>query len=245
MNTRRKIIQIDENLCNGCGRCVSACAEGAIEIVGGKARVVSDQYCDGLGACISECPQGALRIIEREAEDFDEKAVHERLQEQKQWREAEKLSHQCPSARIKQFAARQPAPQASAAPAGSALTTWPVQLRLVPPHAPFLKGADLLVVSDCVPFAYPEFHRDFMHGRVVLIGCPKFDDRDAYVQKFADIFKQADIKSVTVAVMEVPCCQGMPLIVQAGMDAANRKVPLETVVIGIEGGILKRSRNAA
>jgi ferredoxin len=245
MKTKRKIIEIDNGLCNGCGQCALACAEGAIEIIDNKARVVSDTYCDGLGACIGECPQNALKIIDREAEEFDERSVQEHRAEKKKWVEAEKLSHQCPSARIKQFAPHEAPEQVNTLKAKSALSTWPVQIRLVPPHAPFLQGADLLVVSDCTPFAYHDFHRDFMAGRVLLTGCPKFDDRELYTKKFADIFRLNAVKSVTVVVMEVPCCQGMPMIVSAGMDESGKKIPMETVIIGIQGEILKRVKIAA
>ena len=241
MTITRKIIQIDEGLCDGCGQCAIACAEAAIEIIDGKARVVADRYCDGLGACIGECPQGALKIIEREAEVFDEQAVHARMQEQQQWREAEALSHQCPSAQTRQFAARGPSASVQAAPSQSQLSTWPVQLKLVAPDAPFLENAHLLVAADCTPFAYPDVHRDFLKGRVLLCGCPKLDDQEEYVQKFASIFKRNSIKSVTVLIMEVPCCGGMPMIIQKGMDAAGVRVPMETVTVGIEGGIIRRS----
>jgi len=240
MKSKRKIIQIDEDLCDGCGQCAIACAEAAIEIIGGKARVVAERYCDGLGACIGECPQGALTIIEREAEEFDEQAVHARVNEQQQWQEAAKLSHQCPSAQTRQFAARGPSASVQAAPSQSQLSTWPVQLKLVAPDAPFLENADLLVAADCTPFAYPDVHRDFLKGRVLLCGCPKLDDQEAYVQKFTSIFKRNSIRSVTVLIMEVPCCGGMPMIIQKAMQAAGRKVPVETVVIGIEGGIIRR-----
>lgn len=240
MKSPRKIIQIAEDLCDGCGQCAIACAEGAIAIVDGKARVISDSYCDGLGACIGECPQGALRIVEREAEEFDEQAVHAHLKEQKQWQEAEKLSHQCPSARARQLPPRTQAAPNQPGPLRSELTTWPVQLRLVAPDAPFLQGAELLVAADCTAFAYPDAHRDFFKGRVVLCGCPKFDDQAGYVQKFTEIFKRNAIKSVTVLVMEVPCCGGMPMIIQKAMDAAGVRVSMEIVTIGIEGGIIRR-----
>jgi ferredoxin len=245
MQSKRKIIHIDEDRCDGCGQCAIACAEAAIEIIDGKARVVADRYCDGLGACIGECPQGALKIVEREAEEFDEQAVHARVQEQKQWQEAEKLTHQCPSAQTRQFAPRSPSASEQRAPSQSQLSTWPVQLRLVAPDAPFLENADLLVAADCTPFAYPDLHRDFLKGRVLLCGCPKLDDQEAYVQKFTSIFKRNTIKSVTVVVMEVPCCGGMPKIIEKGMQAAGRKVPVETVVVGIEGAIIRRIPSAA
>lgn len=246
MKSKRNIIEIDESRCDGCGQCVSACAEGAIAIVDGKARVVSDSYCDGLGACIGECPQGALRIVEREADDFDEQAAHEYVREQQQWQEAEKLSHQCPSARTRQFAPRaQDTTLPQGGPSRSELSTWPVQLRLIAPDAPFLRGADLLVAADCTPFAYPDLHRDFLNGRVVLCGCPKLDDQELYLQKFTSIFKRNAIKSVTVLVMEVPCCGGMPRIIQKAMADSGMRVQMETVTIGIEGGIVTWAKSAA
>jgi ferredoxin len=248
MNVKRKIIQIDDERCNGCGQCVLACAESAIKIVDGKARLISDIYCDGLGACLGECPQDALKIVEREAPEFDEKAVEEHLHAEGLQQETPSPVHPgCPSAAVRQFDRPSAAagPAAGAGTEASALTNWPVQIRLVPPSAPFLKNADLLVTADCVAVAYPSFHRDFLQGRVVLLGCPKFDDADSYIQKFTQIFKTADIKSVTVVVMEVPCCQGLPAIVKEGMDAAGKKVPLEKVVVNAEGEILKRTRLAA
>ena len=248
MNVRRKIIQIDEERCNGCGECVPSCAEGAIQIVNGKASLISDQYCDGLGACLGECPQDALKIVEREAPEFDEEAVEEHLQASVRQQEAPAPVHTgCPSAAVRHFdRGRDVAePAASAGTAASELTNWPVQIRLVPPTAPFLKNADLLVAADCVAVAYPSFHKDFLQGRVVLLGCPKFDDADSYIQKFTQIFKTANIKSVTVVVMEVPCCQGLPAMVKEGMDVAGKQIPIEKVVVSAEGEILKRVPLAA
>ena len=236
MKVKRNIIEIDGERCNGCGACVSACAEGAIAIVDGKAQVVSDVFCDGLGNCIGECPQDALKIVVREADDFDEEAVARHLKVQSS---PQGPSCQCPSAAVRHI---QPKAGLSEEPSVSisALSTWPVQLRLVPPHAPFLKGADLLVASDCTAFAYAGFHRDFLQGRVLLMGCPKLDDRELYADKFTEIFKQNDIKSVTVVVMEVPCCQGMPQIVKAGLKASGASAPLETVVVSVGGDIVER-----
>jgi len=245
MTITRKIIQIDENLCDGCGQCVIACAEAAIEIIDGKARVIADRYCDGLGACLGECPQGALTIIEREADEFDEQAVSTRVQEQQQVQDTEKPISQCPSAQTRQFAARTPSTQSSAAPSQSELSTWPVQLSLVAPDTPFLDNADLLVAADCTPFAYPDLHRDFLPGRVLLCGCPKFDDQEAYVQKITSIFEHNTIRSVTVLIMEVPCCSGMPKIIEKALEASGKKIPVETVVVGIEGGIIRRIQPAA
>jgi len=251
MKVTRKIIKIDDELCNGCEQCVPSCAEGALQIIDGKARIVADLYCDGLGACLGECPTGALTIVEREADEFDEAAVKEHLsvQARKESPEVETLPCGCPSTQLQAFApsvscheANKPAEQKSA---GSELCHWPVQIRLVPPTAPFLKGADLLVAADCTPVAYPDFHRDFLKGKAVMVGCPKFDDAQEYIQKFADIFKMADIKSVTVVVMEVPCCQGLPVIVEKGMESSGKKIPTEKVVISARGEILGRERLAA
>ena len=217
MKVMRKIIEIDEELCDGCGQCIPACAEGAIELINGKARLVAEKYCDGLGACLGECPTGALRVIEREAEDFDEQAVEEYLKKKEQ--------------------ANIPTQQT---PTVSALSHWPVQIHLVPPTAPFLKDAELLVVADCVPIAYPTLHQDFIKGKVVVVGCPKFDDIPQYIQKFTDIFKSANIKSITALVMEVPCCSGLPVIIKRAMESAGKEIPIEQVVISTRGQVLKK-----
>jgi len=247
MKVHRKIIEIDQERCDGCGQCVSACAERAIQIIDGKARLVAEKYCDGLGACLGECPNDALRVIEKKAEDFDEQAVEEHLKVKKQpHSQAEPaLACGCPSARVQSFAspgscqeAKEPISRSSP---GSALAHWPVQIRLVPPTAPFLKGADLLVAADCTPVSYPHFHQDFLRGKVVMVGCPKFDEVQAYVQKFADIFRTAEIKSITVVVMEVPCCQGLPLIVKKGMEVAGKKIPLAQVIISTRGEVISTS----
>ena len=254
MKVMRKIIEIDEELCDGCGQCAIACAEGAIAIIDEKARLVSEIYCDGLGACLGECPQGAIRMIEREADDFDPEAVEQHLKATGHGHEKAEVhaGGACPSSRLQMFHPRPSDQQTSIVgaadlqPAGpSALSHWPVQIRLVPAHAPFLKGADLLVAADCTPFAYPEFHRDFLKGKVVLIGCPKFDDVPQYVQRFAEIFSSAGIKSVTIVVMDVPCCSGLPMIVRKGMAAAGKEIPTEEIVISAQGEIIKREQSAA
>lgn len=245
----RKIVEINEELCDGCGQCVLSCAEGAIEVIDGKAKIVKDSYCDGLGACLGECPQGALKIIEREADEFDPEAVEEYLKEKEQREEAAAgpMACGCPSSQIQVFdaackEANRPVGQTGGS---SALTHWPVQIRLVPAKAPFLKGAHLLVAADCTPVAYPDFHRDFVQGRVVLLGCPKFDDVNEYVQKFAEIFETANIRSVTVLDMEVPCCSALPAIVKKGMKASGKTIPLEEVTVSIRGEVLKRKQTAA
>lgn len=243
MKILRKIIEIDEEKCDGCGQCVLSCAEGAIQIVDGKAKIVADILCDGLGACLEECPIGALKVIERKAEDFDEKAVEEHLAEREKQKKAEgpALACKCPSATIQSFIPETPC-RAAKVPVSiegeSALAHWPVQIRLVPPTAPFLKGSDLLVLADCVPVAFPTLHRDFLKGRSVTMGCPKFDDVQEYIDKFAEIFKTADIKSITTVIVEVPCCSGLPMIVKKGLEKAGKNIPREEVVISTKGKIL-------
>ena len=252
MKVVRKIIEIDDDLCDGCGNCVPSCAEGALEIVDGKAKVVADIYCDGLGACLGDCPTGALSIVEREAEEFDEEAVEAFLAEKNepQPQEIPLVSGGCPSARLQSF---QPSVSASESDqqaetvadsqeAESELAHWPVQITLVPPTAPFLKGADLLVLADCVPVAFPTLHRDFLKGKAVVMGCPKLDNAQFYIEKFAQICKQSGIKSLTSVVMEVPCCSGLPMIVKKGMEMAGVEIPMEEVVISTRGKILQRTQ---
>jgi len=251
MKITRKIIQIDEEKCDGCGVCVPSCAEGALQIVDGKARLAAEKFCDGLGACLGECPRDALHVMEREAEDFDEKAVEEHLRSKgpAHHEEPATMACGCPSAHIQSFAPADSCQEAnrpvSYVDAPSALTHWPVQIRLVPASAPFLKGADLLVAADCTPIAYPNFHRDFLRGKVVMVGCPKFDEAQAYIEKFADIFKAAGIKSIEVVTMEVPCCQGLPMIVKKGLEISGKKIPLSQVIISTKGEVLKTQKLVA
>jgi ferredoxin len=250
MKVLRKIIEIDEERCDGCGECIIGCAEGALQIIDGKAKVVADKYCDGLGACIGECPNDALTIVEREAEEFDEEAVEEYLsqKEKEPAKEETVMACGCPSTQIQAFApsscqqANQPATLEGSA---SELTHWPVQIRLVPPNAPFLKNADLLVTADCTPLAFPDIHSRFIKGKTVLMGCPKFDDVQDYTNRFAEIFQTAGIKSVTALIMEVPCCSGLPIIIQKGMEKAGKNIPVETVVISTRGKIVKQEKSAA
>lgn len=254
MKVTRKIIEIDEALCNGCGQCVPDCAEGALRIVNGKAKLIAEKYCDGLGACLGGCPTGALRIIEREADDFDEEAVEELLRQKEDQEETvPTMGCGCPSSHIQVF---QPAPtpcQMANQPKtlndhgveASALTHWPVQIRLVPATAPFLKNADLLVAADCTPLAYAHFHRDLLSGKVVMMGCPKFDETDSYVQKFAEIFATAQPRSITVAIMEVPCCANMRSIIRRAMEQASREIPVTEIVISARGEILHQGAMAA
>jgi len=227
----RDIIRIDEEKCDGCGSCVLACAEGAIQIVNGKAKLISENYCDGLGACLSECPQGALTIEKRESDDFDEHAVEEHLMAVEQ---DMPLPCGCPSTQVQQFGSM---PEAVvAAPQRSMLTHWPVQLTLVPPNAPFLQGANLLMASHCAPFAYGSFHQDFIKGHAVVCACPKLDDANAHLVKLTEILKQSDIRNITVVRMEVPCCGGLTYLVNQAIFASGKDIPLEEIVLGIKGG---------
>jgi len=245
MVTHRKIIRIDEEKCDGCGQCVPACAEGALQIIDGKARLVSDVYCDGLGACLGECPRGALTIEDREAPSFDAQAVREHLARRDAAcgdihasAQSERLPHGCPGAASETLDRGESAPHAGAEAAPSLLGNWPVQIHLVPPQAPYLQGARLLIAADCVPFAYADFHRRFLADRVLLVGCPKLDDADFYRQKLAQILSQNDIRSIEIAHMEVPCCSGLVRVVGQALDDAGSKIPLTITKVGIRGGIL-------
>lgn len=242
MGKMRKIVQIDEELCDGCGKCATACAEGALEIKGGKAHLISDSYCDGLGACLADCPRGAVRVIEREAEEFDPEEV-ERRQKKASVEDEFNVACSCPSMRVETFARdslrADPLPN-ELEESEAELSHWPIQIRLVPAGAQFLKGADLVIVSDCAPVAYPNFHRRFVKGKAVLLGCPKFDNAQEYVRKFAEIFRTAEVKSVTVVDMEVPCCSALLSIVKRGMREAGMDIPIEEIVISLRGVAARR-----
>ncbi|RMD52565.1 MAG: 4Fe-4S ferredoxin [Nitrospirae bacterium] len=228
MKRVRRIIEIDEELCDGCGECIPSCAEGAIQIVDGKAKLVSDIYCDGLGACLGACPKGALRIIEREAEDFDEEAVQKHIEE----------AAICPSAKVEQFSIRE---ERSEHPKlTSQLSHWPIQIKLIPASAPFLRYADIVVAADCTAFTYANFHQDFIKDKVLMIGCPKFDDVMEYVNRFGEIFTKNSIKSVTVVIMEVPCCSAMAGILKEAISISGKEIPLNLVVISTKGEILRQ-----
>lgn len=232
----RKIVSIDEERCNGCGLCVTACVEGAIEIVNGKARLVSDSYCDGLGACIGECPVGAITIIEREAEPFDEEAAREHSQRVKR-----ELPCGCPSSVSREILHNESEQEEDIAVITSQLSNWPVQLTLISPYAPYLNGADILLSADCVPFAYADFHRHFVKGKKVIIGCPKLDDAEFYVEKLAEIFKNASINSITIVHMEVPCCSGLSRIARKALALSGKDIPINDVTIGISGEVLEKT----
>ena len=238
MKVLRKIIEIDEERCDGCGLCVPACEEGAIQIIDGKARLVAEKYCDGLGACLGECPNDAIRLIEREAEDFDPEAANLHVASRQKEENKEVLPCGCPSNQVHILSS--PDSQVKGEGLKSALSHWPVQIKLIPPHAPFLKDAHLVVVADCVPVAYPNLHKDILPGKVIMIGCPKFDDRDEYVEKFKEIFSKNNIESVEVLIMTVPCCSALPSIVKKGMEKSGKNIPIKQIVISPEGNIVKQ-----
>jgi ferredoxin len=239
MKTTRKIVNIDRDLCDGCGLCVSSCAEGAIAIVDGKAVLAAESFCDGLGACIGECPRGALHIIEAQVDPFEAPPT---ARHELPMAPADSLPCGCPSTQLRSWQpdeqGRQMPPRPRASATRSSLRHWPVKIRLVPPSAPFLTEAHLLVAADCTSVAYPNLHEDFLPGKVVLTGCPKFDEMDAYEAKFTDIFRRSRITGVTVLVMEVPCCQGLPRMIATAAAAAGVEVPMETVTIGMAGTLI-------
>jgi ferredoxin len=307
----RKIIEIDEDLCNGCGNCIPNCPEGALQVIDGKARLISDLFCDGLGACIGECPIDAIRVVEREAEPYNETIVMANIVkagtntikahlkhlkdhgETKLYQEAddylknnnidnpltkegqekmeteERLPCGCPSSRVMDLRDEDECACTNAETKTgnvivktetvvktdgksakieqllkeltikeSKLRQWPLQIMLVPPTAPYLNGSDLLIAADCVPFAYPNFHEDMLEGKMLLVGCPKLDDSEFYLKKFTDIFKQNDIKSVTVTHMEVPCCFGMMSIVKQAVEQSGKNIPVKDINISIRGKVI-------
>ena len=250
---KRKIIVIDEKKCNGCGQCVTGCAEGAIQMIDGKARLVSEVYCDGLGACIGECPVGALTLVEKEAPEYDQAAVDKHLASI--GRTQHSAGHATPKAPIFQgcpgsMARSLGSTNAPSACPGAAPTTvqsqsqlgnWPLQLSLMPINAPYLERASLLMAADCTAFAYPDFHRHFVKGKVAIIGCPKLDDAAAYREKLAKIIQVNHIEFIHVVYMEVPCCGGLVRLVQAAVVDSGRKVPVKLTKIGIDGEIKEES----
>lgn len=273
---KRKIINIDEERCNGCGACIPNCPEGALQVIDGKARLISDLFCDGLGTCIGHCPEGAINIEEREAGKYDERKVmgnivkgganvikahlgHLRGHNEAEYlKEAidylkengiaipsEGVSHGpgsggCPGSRVMEMRPRPSVPAGSSVPErGSELRQWPVQLMLVPVNAPYFKGADLLIAADCVPFAYPDFHRRLLRGKALLVGCPKLDDLGVYRDKISNIIRNNDIRSVTYAHMEVPCCFGLVNIIEEAISGSGKNVPFNDVTVGINGELIK------
>lgn len=247
----REVIEIDEELCDGCGDCVTACAEGALAVIDGKARLVSDVYCDGFGACLGDCPQGAISIIRREAEDFDEEAVQRHLSNDGGGGEAaapgaslplaggQAAAPSCPGAQTRTWNAA-PAPEASpSTPTESHLRQWPIQLHLVPPTAPFFHDAEVLLAADCVAFAVGDFHQRFLNGHGLAIACPKLDShQEIYLQKITSMIDDSEIRGLEVMVMEVPCCSGLVRLVQQAAAQAQRSIPVRYRVVGVQGDIL-------
>jgi len=254
MAATRPMVLIDEELCNGCGECVPSCAEGAIQIIDGKAKLLADNLCDGLGACLGDCPEGAISVVEREAEAFDEQAVEEHLNKVKQEQESARPQGQhehhddgpacgCPGSMMKMFDDDKddtPAAGGEAlAPAASALRQWPIQMHLVSPMAPYFQGADVLLAADCCAFAMGDFHTNHLAGKSLAVACPKLDhDQEVYLQKLVGMIDQAKINTLTVMVMEVPCCAGLVQTATQAAAQASRKVPLKKVTIGLRGDVL-------
>ena len=242
---KRKIVTIDSALCNGCGLCISACHEGALKLVNGKATLISDIYCDGLGACLPECPTGAIKIIERDSAAFDEAAVNAKKSEDAKplaTPVAHPLPCGCPGTMAKTLARPAGAcpsdsPDTAQPTAQSALGNWPVQIKLVPVSAPYLKNAALLIAADCTAFAYPDIHRRFMTHKVTLIGCPKLDEGD-YSEKLTAILQANDIRSMTVLRMEVPCCAGIANAAKQALINSGKMIPWHVVTISTDGIIL-------
>ena len=235
----RRIIEIDQEKCNGCGICANACHEGAIGIVDGKAQLLRDDYCDGLGDCLPTCPTGAITFVEREAAAYDEQAVMENKQ-RKMRKEGMTLPCGCPGSQSRNIQ-RETAPvvEASQAQQASRLSQWPVQIKLVPVNAPYFDGAKLLIAADCTAYAYANVHEEFMKGKITLIGCPKLDAVD-YSEKLTEIFRSNDIRSVTVLRMEVPCCGGLEHAAVTALKNGGKFVPWQVVTISTDGRILDR-----
>src|SRR3972149_2450139 len=243
---KRKIVSIDEEKCNGCGECIPNCAEGAIKIIDGKAKLLDDKFCDGLGACLGHCPQDAIRVIERDALEFDEEAVkmHLNVSEEKPklhigvprgTMHGAAVPRGCPGSMAMDFRSEQSSNATTSQRQEPQLRQWPVQLTLVSPQASYFKDADLLVAADCVPFAYPNFHHDFLAGKSLVIGCPKLDDVDFYTEKMTEMIKTSNVKSITLVNMEVPCCFGLQSIVEEAVKKSGKVLPIRQTVITIKG----------
>lgn len=269
----RKIIEINEEKCDGCELCIPACPEGALQLIDGKARLVRDFYCDGLGACLGHCPQGAITIIEREADAYDERQVMENvltqgndmvkhhlqhlrehgegdyLQEalnileekglEKTGLEMHQISKVCPGSQSLSFTSDN-REIISSSKIPSALRHWPIQLHLISPMAPHYHGSELILAADCVPFTLANFHQGFLAGKTLAIACPKLDNgQQIYIEKLKTLIDKSEVRSINVMVMQVPCCSGLVQLVQTALAQSKRKIPVEAVVVGVEGKILK------
>lgn len=241
--TKRNIIKIDEKKCNGCGACIPACKEGALQIIDGKARLIGEIYCDGLGACLGKCPQNAITIEERIADEFDEQATARHTgcgrMAAPRVAEVDKLPCGCPGTMTKTIERKPTKVVAEARTSPSSeLRQWPIQLMLVPVNAPYLKNADLVLLADCVAVAYANLHEDFIKTRAILMACPKLDNQAIYIEKLAQMIEVNNFRSIEVAMMEVPCCNGLKTILNAAMKKANSNIEITESVIGIEGNKL-------
>jgi ferredoxin len=237
--TKRQIIRIDQDKCDGCGMCVPSCAEGAIQIVDGKAQLLADRFCDGLGACLEECPQGALAVETRNADEFVGPAPGVPHSESPPPAPAEEV-FVCPGSRMQQFK-RETGPKAPGAET-SALSHWPIKLRLVTPKAPFLKGASLLVAADCAAFAAGDFHYRFLEGKAMVCGCPKFDDVPDHVAKLTAILQENDVREISIVNMEVPCCFGLVQIVRQALEASGKNLPVTICTLGTAGQVIQQQK---
>lgn len=233
----RNIVKIDEAKCNGCGQCVDACAEGAIKIIDGKAKLVSEVYCDGLGACIGTCPEDAITIEQREAAEFDEQATKKHLAGEKAVNATSDFV--CPGMMAKELRAKGESAGPETTEVPSRLSHWPVQLKLVPPEAPYFTGADLLLIADCVPFAMGDFHNKFLKNHSIAVGCPKLDDPEFYIEKLARILQANKLSSLSVIHMEVPCCFGLTQIARKAIALSATKIPFKDVTIDLKGNVSK------
>jgi len=241
MRRMRNIIEINEDLCNGCGQCVLDCAEGALVIENGKARLVGEILCDGLGACLSGCPTGALTITQREAEEFDEAEVHRRQHGAPAAEPLPAMACGCPSSQAMTLSPAQApcACQGEAQPVASRLGHWPIKLQLLSPNAPYLQGAELLLLADCAAASLPDLHARLLGGRAVALACPKLDDAQAHIDKLAQLIAVARPRSITVVHMEVPCCKGLEFIVRQAMARAGLDLPVGSMMIGRDGRVLE------
>jgi NAD-dependent dihydropyrimidine dehydrogenase PreA subunit len=232
----RNIVNIDEEKCDGCGLCVNACAEGAIKLINGKARLISDIYCDGLGACLGHCPQDAITIEKRDAKDFDEKATQAHLTREKKARK--QADFICPGMAMQDLTVKSAKTTATESDMPGELKQWPVQLMLVPPHAPYFANADLLLVADCVPFAMGDFHNKFLKDSSIVVGCPKLDDSKFYIEKFSDILNNNKLNTLTVIHMMVPCCSGLTYIAREAVKLSGSSLEFEDVTIDLHGEVV-------
>lgn len=275
---KRKIIKIDEAKCNGCGLCIPNCPEGAIQLIDGKARLISDLFCDGLGACLGHCPEGAIEIEEREADPYDEektmenivkggpnviKAHLEHLKEhgekhyfnqavnflkqkgierpkEKEENPMHSQAEGCPGARMIDYSGQEEPAGDTGGKRPSQLRQWPIQLHLVPPTAPYFQGKDVVLAADCVAYALGDFHKDYLKGKSLAIACPKLDEgQELYVEKITAMIDEAKINTLTVMIMQVPCCHGLLQVAKEGAEKAARKIPLKLIIVSLQGDILK------